>query len=132
MKLRHLTVDCSCTIIMYMSGPVIPMAEARRRLPELVRKVAEGHAPIAIGRRGRMEAVIARAGTPEPVAKRPLRGLIRIMGGGDSLERANEDLRRVVEESLERTALLLVREPPRATYRSKPSGTKSKRPQSRR
>src|SRR5688572_5346082 len=43
-----------CTRYMYMK--VLRVSEARAGLPSLIRKVASGHPPIAIGRRGKAEA----------------------------------------------------------------------------
>lgn len=104
---RRLTWRGSCTTNMSMK--VLPIGEARRRLPELVRKIAEGHAPVAIGRRGRSEAVLA---PPEsvaaPVRRRPLQGLMKIVGTPDDLERGRAELRRDIERSLARTAVTLV------------------------
>jgi len=96
---------------------VLPIGEARRRLPELVRKIVEGHSPVAIGRRGRSEAVLAPPGAvTTPIPRRPLRGLMKIVGTTDDLEQGRAELRREIERSLERTAVTLV-EPARARRR---------------
>jgi prevent-host-death family protein len=104
---------------MYMSIPVVPLAEARRRLPELVRKVAGGHPPIPIGRRGRVEAVLVPPGHARAVVRRPLQGLVEVIGGPAALHAAEEEIRRQVKESLQRTAQLVVGEPPPLAYRRK-------------
>jgi prevent-host-death family protein len=106
----------TCTTFMYMSNSVIPIAEARRRLSELVRKVAEGHTPIAIGRRGRPEVVIARVSTVAATRPPPLRGLARLLGEEEELIRASEVLTTDLVASLDRTAMLL-REPAAPPYR---------------
>jgi prevent-host-death family protein len=98
----RLFAKARCTTIMYMN--VLPIAEARRRLPELVRKVAAGHPPIAIGRRGAVEALIVPAGTAMPVPRRPLRGLIKILG---DLEAGSAEITELFEEGLRRSATLL-------------------------
>ncbi len=89
---------------MYMIEP-IPMAEARRRLSQLVRKIANGHAPIPIGRRGKVEAVLV---SPEmataPAPLKPLRGLLKIVGSPEDLDRGFEEISRLLNESEERTA----------------------------
>jgi len=86
---------------------VLPIGEARRRLPELVRKVAGGHAPIAIGRRGRCEAILAAAALePKAVVRRPLQGLVEIIGAED-WEGASAEIRNDIDRSLERTARLI-------------------------
>jgi prevent-host-death family protein len=88
---------------------VIPVAEARRRLPELLRKVAQGHAPITIGRRGRPEGVLASAGAVATLtARRPLAGRVRVVGGSDALDRGGAELRAEIEASLDRTARFLI------------------------
>jgi prevent-host-death family protein len=84
---------------------VLPIAEARRRLPELVRKVAEGHPPFVLGRRGRPEAVLTGPALAERTTPlRPLVGLIEILGSWEEVEKAEERLRAAVAESLDRTA----------------------------
>ncbi|MBI4701145.1 MAG: type II toxin-antitoxin system Phd/YefM family antitoxin [Deltaproteobacteria bacterium] len=84
---------------------VLPIAEARRRLPELVHKVAAGHPPIAIGRRGRPEAVIAAPGAVRPVRpRRSLRGLARLVGDAEGLDQAQAELLAALQASLARTA----------------------------
>jgi prevent-host-death family protein len=88
---------------------VLPIGEARRRLPELVRRVAEGSPPIAIGRRGRPEVLLTLPTSVEPKARRvPLRGLVRIVGSWDDVLRAQEEIRIALEQGLERTARLVV------------------------
>lgn len=100
---------------------VLPIGEARRRLPELVRRVADGDGPVAIGRRGRSEAVLAPpSAVTAPIQRRPLQGLMKIVGTPGHLERGRTELRREVEHSLERTARMLVapaRPPRRRTRR---------------
>jgi prevent-host-death family protein len=88
---------------------VLAIGEARRRLPELVRRVAEGEAPVAIGRRGRPEVVLALPTAVDPETKKvPLRGLLRIVGSWEDMERAQHDIRRDLDAGLDRTARLLV------------------------
>jgi prevent-host-death family protein len=89
---------------MYMK--VVPMSEARRRLPELVRKVLAGHPPIAIGRRGHAEAVLSRASKKAPV-RRPLVGMVELVGSWDEVEQAGQDIRADIERGLEETGRLL-------------------------
>jgi len=100
---------------------VLPIGEARRRLPELVRKVAAGHPPVAIGRRGHVEAVLVApiAAPHRQVERRPLRGLLTLVGSDTALERAQDDIRRLVAASLERTARQL-QGPVRRTRRRRP------------
>ncbi len=87
---------------------VLPISEARRRLPELVRKVAAGHAPVAIGRRGRCEAMLAAAGVARgAIARKPLQGLIEILDSWEDVERTQADIRANLGESLDRTARLI-------------------------
>lgn len=87
---------------------VLPIGEARRRLPELVRRVARGGGPVRIGRRGRCEAMLVSAGAEhERTTRRPLGGLAEILGSWDDLIRAEDDIRRDVDASLERTARLI-------------------------
>jgi len=103
-----------------MSMKVLPIGEARRRLPELVRRIADGHAPVAIGRRGRPEAVLAPPGSvTTPTRRRPLRGLMKIVGTPDDLERGRAELRRDIEHSLERTAATLVEPGPSRRRRAR-------------
>lgn len=91
-----------------MSMKVLPIGEARKRLPELVRKVAAGHPPIPIGRRGHCEAVLAPAAGPEVrVERRPLTGLVEILGSSIDLGPAQEAIRREIDTSLDRTARLI-------------------------
>ena len=97
---------------------VLPIGEARRRLPELVRKVASGHAPIMIGRRGRCEAVLAPAAAArDTVARRPLQGLVEIIGRWKDVEQAREDIRKEIEASLDRTARLIAGKPAKGSAR---------------
>ena len=91
---------------------VLPIGEARRRLPELVRKVAAGHAPILIGRRGRCEAILAPAAAArDTVVRRPLQGLVEVVGTWKDVERAQGDIRRDIAASLDRTARLIAGRP---------------------
>jgi prevent-host-death family protein len=83
----------------------LPIGEARKRLPELVRRVVEGRSAVAIGRRGRPEVMLVPAGSLAQVAKRrPLQGLIEIVGSDEDLERSQRQLRADIEVSLDRTA----------------------------
>jgi prevent-host-death family protein len=62
-----------------MSMKALPIGEARERLPELVRRVAEGHPAVAIGRKGRPEVMLVPAGAATlAVRQRPLQGLVQI------------------------------------------------------
>src|SRR5262245_43224705 len=91
-----------------MSMKVLPIGGARRRLPELVRRVAEGHATVAIGRRGRCEAVLVAPGVAERrLERRSLIGLVEVVGTPDDLDRGRAELRREIDVSLERTARML-------------------------
>ena len=91
----------------------LPIGEARKRLPELVRKVASGHAPIPIGRRGRCEVILAPAAmAADAVARRPLQGLVQIVGSWDEVKQTRRAIRREIEASLERTARLIAGGPP--------------------
>jgi prevent-host-death family protein len=87
---------------------VLGVAEARSRLPELIRKVAGGHPPIPIGRRGRPEVVLAAPSTARPnVERRSLAGLVEVVGSWDELERAQEEIRLEMSASLDRTARMI-------------------------
>jgi prevent-host-death family protein len=92
---------------------VLPIGEARQRLPELVRKITAGHPPIPIGRRGRPEAVLvpATSAASAPPQRRPLRGMLELVGGPDDLDRTQEEIRRLLAGSLDRSARQVV--PPR-------------------
>jgi hypothetical protein len=91
-----------------MCMKVLPIGEARRRLPELVRKVAGGHPPVAIGRRGRIEAMLAAPDVAlAGVRRRPLRGLLEVVGSQEDLDKAQREIRGEIEASLERTAALI-------------------------
>jgi len=80
----------------------LPIGEARKRLPELVRKVASGHAPIPIGRRGRCEVILAPAAmAADAVARRPLQGLVQIVGSWDEVKQTRRAIRRDIEASLD-------------------------------
>ncbi len=99
-----LTACGRCTRIMYMA--VLPIGEARRRLPDLVRKVAAGHPPVLIGRRGRAEAaIVAPSSIEKPVERRSLQGRMRIVGSVEDFERwlvtAREERIRAMEENLD-------------------------------
>jgi prevent-host-death family protein len=104
--------------MMYMT--VLPMAEARRRLPELVRKVAAGHPPIGIGRRGSIEVLLVPAGTKAPVRRQPLRGLLEIVG---DLESGSAEITGLLEEGLRRSSALLLG----AEKKTRRSGAKRRR-----
>jgi prevent-host-death family protein len=91
-----------------MSMKALPIGEARKRLPELVRRVAEGHPAVAIGRKGRPEVTLVPAGAATlAVKRRPLQGLVQIVGSERDLERSQQQVRRSVHVSLERTARLV-------------------------
>jgi hypothetical protein len=94
----------------------LPIGEARRRLPALVRQVTERHRSVTIDRRGRAEVALVPVGSAAPVAHLPLKGLAEIVGGGEEMERGWQELRRDIAASLERTARVL-REPPRRARR---------------
>jgi prevent-host-death family protein len=91
-----------------MSMKALPIGEARRRLPELVRRVAQGQRTVTIGRGGRPEVMLVPAGSATPpVARRPLQGLVEIIGSEDDFERGRHQLRRDLDASLRRTARLI-------------------------
>ncbi len=93
-----------------MSMKALPIGEARRRLPELIRRVAGGQGTVVIGRGGRPEVMLVPAGTlAQRVARRPLKGLVEIVGSGGDLERGQQQLRGAIEESLKRTGDLIAR-----------------------
>jgi len=70
-----------------MSMKALPIGEARRRLRELVRRVAQGHRTVAIGRNGRPEVMLVPAGAATlAVKRRPLQGLVEIVGKERDLE----------------------------------------------
>ena len=93
-----------------MSMKAIPIGEARRRLPELIRRVAGGQGTVAIGRGGRPEVMLVPAGTPaQRTARRSLAGLVEIVGSEDDFERGQQELRGTIEASLKRTAGLIAR-----------------------
>jgi prevent-host-death family protein len=98
---------------MYMK--VLPIGEARRRLPELVRRVALTQEPIGIGRRGNVEAVLVppSAAARATVERKPLVGLVELIGGADALEEASLRLREELLRSLETTAAVLDEPAPR-------------------
>lgn len=97
---------------------VIAIAEARRRLPELVRKIVEGHPPIIIGRRGRPEAVLAvPAVAAKAVKRRPLVGLGKLVGTPQELRRTGEQMVAEMEGNLDRTARLIEEGPTRRKRR---------------
>jgi prevent-host-death family protein len=81
---------------------VLPIGEARRRLPELVRKVAEGHPPVAIGRRGKVEAVLSAPRASLETRRVPLSGLVTILD--DDFEAADRELLEMFASSVARTA----------------------------
>jgi len=86
---------------MYMR--VLPVGEARRRLPELVRKVAAGQPAVAIGRRGRPEAMLGPVHPPSVGDRRPLRGLLELVGTPEDVARAENELQALVAEALARS-----------------------------
>ena len=91
-----------------MSMKALPIGEARRRLPELVRRVAQGQRTVAIGRNGRAEVMLVPAGAATlAVKRRPLQGLVEIVGTERDLDRSQQRLRRDLDTSLERTARLI-------------------------
>jgi len=76
---------------------------------------------VSIGRRGRVEAVLV-APTAAPhrqVERRPLRGLLTLVGSDTALERAQDEIRRLVAASLERTAKQ-IQSPARRPRRPRP------------
>jgi prevent-host-death family protein len=81
---------------------VLPIGEARRRLPELVRKVAQGHPPVGIGRRGKVEVVLSAAPPAAQAKRRPLRGLIRLVD--EDLQGADAEILQMFRASLARTS----------------------------
>jgi len=84
---------------------VLGIAEARRKLPQLVRRVAAGQPPVSIGRRGRPEVVLVAAPLAvQVIRRRRLAGLVEVVGGGRELDEAHRDILRDVEASLERAA----------------------------
>lgn len=90
----------------------LPIGEARRRLPELVRRVAQGHRPVVIGRGGRPEVMLVPAGAATTaVTRRPLQGLVEIVGNERDLERSRNQVRRELDASLERTVRLIAEQP---------------------
>jgi prevent-host-death family protein len=92
-----------------MCMKALPIGEARKRLPELVRRVVEGHRSVAIGRRGRPEVMLVPAGSlAQMVKRRPLQGLVEIVGSDEDVERAQRQLRGDIEASLDRTARLIL------------------------
>jgi prevent-host-death family protein len=100
-----------------MSMKALPIGEARRRLPELVRRVAAGQRAVAIGRGGRPEVMLVPASTRSMlIARRPLKGLVEIVGSDEDLAHGQRLLRRDIETSLQRTARL-ISHPPRARRR---------------
>jgi prevent-host-death family protein len=105
----------ACTSMMSMKA--LPIGEARRRLPELVRRVAAGQRAVAIGRGGRPEVMLVPASTRSMlIARRPLKGLVEIVGSDEDLAHGQRLLRRDIETSLQRTARL-ISDPPRARRR---------------
>ncbi len=105
---RSLTGAGPCTSMMSMKA--LPIGEARRRLPELIRRVAGGQGTVTIGRGGRPEVMLVPAGTPaQRVVRRPLKGLVEIVGSEEDLEHGQQQLRGAIEESLKRTAGLIAR-----------------------
>jgi prevent-host-death family protein len=107
-----LTTWRACTSMMSMKA--LPIGEARRRLPELVRRVATGQRAVAIGRGGRPEVMLVPASTQSIlIARRPLRGLVEIVGSDEELAHGQRLLRQDIETSLQRTARL-ISDPPRA------------------
>ena len=97
-----------------MSMKALPIGEARRRLPELVRRVAAGQRAVAIGRGGRPEVMLVPASTRSMlIARQSLKGLVEIVGSDEELAHGQRLLRRDIERSLQRTAGL-ISDPPRA------------------
>jgi antitoxin (DNA-binding transcriptional repressor) of toxin-antitoxin stability system len=105
------SVKICCTMLMYMK--VIPIGEARRRLSRLVRSIAGGSPPVAIGRRGKVEAILTAPDAPTTVRPLTLKGMFRLIGPPEDLQCATEELRREAEESIRRTARYVERPPPR-------------------
>jgi len=98
---------------------VLPIGEARQRLPELVRKVAAGHPPIEIGRRGRVEAVLVppAMAAARQVERRPLRGSVELVGSERDLERDSAALGRLVAAFVRDSATELEAKPRRRQVR---------------
>jgi prevent-host-death family protein len=90
-----------------MCMKALPIGEARRRLPELVRRVAQGQRTVAIGRGGRPEVMLVPVGSATAVPRRPLQGLVEIVGSDDDFERGRQLLRRDLDASLKQTARLI-------------------------
>ena len=77
---------------------------------------------MAIGRGGRPEVMLVPAGTPaQGVARRPLAGLVEIVGSDDDFEHGQQELRGVIEASLKRTSGLIARGS--KARRAKPRGS---------
>jgi prevent-host-death family protein len=89
---------------------VIPIGEARRRLPELVRKIASGDEPVTIGRRGRPEVVLLPAGSSGACEMSPLPGLVQLVG---DVEEGSRAMRGEIGRSLELTAAFIATGPTR-------------------
>jgi prevent-host-death family protein len=85
---------------------VLLVSEARRRLPELLRSVARGHAPYLIGSRGQAQAVIAAVGAVNQTKRRELVGLIKVVGDAEELTRPSSELARQIGRSVAATARL--------------------------
>jgi prevent-host-death family protein len=86
---------------------VLLVSEARRRLPELLRSVAGGHAPYLIGSRGQAQAVIAAVGAVTETTRRELVGLIEVVGDAEQLARSSAELAREIGRSVAATARLV-------------------------
>lgn len=96
-----------------MCMKVVGIAEARRRLPQLVRAVADGHGPVYVGRRGRAEVVLTvPSAAPAPPQRRELAGLVAIVSH-DALVEGRAEIRAQVADGLARKAEI-VAGPPKA------------------
>lgn len=98
--------------MMYMK--VLPIGEARRRLPELVRSLARGgQPPITIGRRGKPEAILTSAVPERRPEKKPLRGLIELLSDWEDVGQTESELREERARSVLRTEREIEEEPPK-------------------
>jgi hypothetical protein len=86
---------------------VLGIAEARRRLPELVRRVSEGRGAVYLGRRGKPEVMLTVPGSQSAAPpRRSLVGLVEIVGNDDLIE-ARAALRAHLTAALEQRAARL-------------------------
>ena len=72
--------------------------------------MAAGHQAVAIGRGGRAEVMLVPVGShASGLDRRPLKGLVEIVGPEEDIAAGRRQLRRQVEASLARTARLIAR-----------------------